>query len=154
MSDQENDVKTTKGKKGCLPFFIVAVLLFTAIGFFMDDEAPQNPTSTPTQKAWYSGGSLHQASALSWQDADYADKLATSADFIATLWNGKRFNPTVHNKIQSVDDIKPFAKELVVFLDKATEKNPDAEQNKKVYTNQKVSDMAVMGMMMMGWTKK
>lgn len=146
MSDQENEVEVTKGKSGCLKFFVVAVLLFAAIGFFMDDEAPQ--------KAWYSGGNLHQENALAWQNADYANKIATSADIIASLWKGEMLNQSIQNKITSVEDIKPFATELVVFMDKATEKDPDPDLNEKLYTNQKVGDMAAMGAIMMGWTKK
>lgn len=38
-----------------------------------------------TQK-WYEGGTLQNASAITWQSASYRNKLATCADFVAAMW--------------------------------------------------------------------
>lgn len=65
MSDRENGVKTTRGKKGCLPFFIVAVLLFTAIGFFMDDDAPLSKDNPSSQAVTHNGPSPESAQKIS-----------------------------------------------------------------------------------------
>lgn len=119
-------------------------------------QVEQPHVTTPKVDApekWYVGGNLHQSNAIKWQNADYHNKLATSADIIAALWKDKKLIEKIQSRIFLPDDIKPFAKELVVFMDKATEKNPDPELNKKMFTNQKVNEMAVMGVIMMGWTK-
>src|SRR5205807_5123667 len=79
------------------------------------------PTATAQQgrsaKKWYEGGMLHKKSALDWQRADAADKLATCGDFIAGMWDRKEFRPDIQKSIKSLDDMKPYAEKLVVFLD-------------------------------------
>jgi hypothetical protein len=131
-----------------LAFFLIAI------------SAPPPPDSISTKKTtedvskkWYEGGTLHQSNALAWQKADANDKLATASDFFSMLWKNKQFNPAIQTSIQSVDDIKPYAEELVKFLDGATKPEPDPKTNEQMYFNQKISDMAVIGFMSMGWTK-
>ena len=34
---------------------------------------------------WYSGGTLHNASGLEWQQADASNRLATAADMVAAV---------------------------------------------------------------------
>ncbi|MFG6666331.1 hypothetical protein ACGK9R_04395 [Halomonas sp. HNIBRBA4712] len=46
--------------------------------------------SLVAQPNWYSGGDLHVASALEWQQAGDANKLATAADFVSTMHQGAR----------------------------------------------------------------
>lgn len=43
------------------------------------------PTPTPT-RAWYSGGTLHQATWAEWRQATYDNKLATAADMITNIY--------------------------------------------------------------------
>lgn len=117
-------------------------------------EAPATEAVTPAKvepAKWYTGGTLHDASALDWQAAEQNDKLATSADWLAALWNGGKLKPAVSAKLKSVDDLKPLAEELVRQLDAATEPEADAEQNRKMFINQKMGQMAVMTMAIMGW---
>lgn len=107
----------------------------------------------PAKKLWYEGGTLHQANALQWQVATHRDKLATAADFLTSLWTKHSFKPQIQTRISSVDDLKPLAVEMVKFLDSATEPEADPQKNKQLYVNQKVSSMASMGLILMGWMK-
>jgi hypothetical protein len=103
---------------------------------------------------WEEGGTLHRKSALDWQLASDSDKLATCADFVAKTWDNNEFKSQIQKAIKSVDDMKPYAEELVEFLDNATKRFPDEEMNRKVYTNQDVAGLSVVGMSIMGWVKK
>ena len=107
----------------------------------------------PKRKAWYSGGTLHKKSAIEWQTASSTDKLATCADFVTTMWQNGNLKPSIANRLSTVDDVRPYAQELVDFLNAAFKTDPDPEQNRKLFTNQTVSSTAVIGMVTMGWTK-
>jgi len=113
---------------------------------------PRSSSSIPTRK-WYEGGTLHNASALEWQTASSADKLATCGDFVTQMWQNGDLKPSIANNISTVDDVRPYAPELVDFLDAAFKRDPDPEQNRKLYANQSVSSTAAIGMVTMGWTK-
>jgi hypothetical protein len=104
-------------------------------------------------KEWYEGGTLHNATALEWQNATFQNKLATCGDIVSATWQNKRFKPEIQSKITSMDVVMVLAKELMTGLDKAFEKEPDPKQNKIMYTNQKVSSSAALLMVMMGWVK-
>ncbi|NQT14220.1 MAG: DUF4339 domain-containing protein [Planctomycetes bacterium] len=86
--------------------------------------------STPEPKAWYSGGTLHSAKMSEWSRAPYADRLATSADFVAKSMQieGKTIPP--------VDQIRPLAEQL--------ERNISAANEGGYADNQKVSTIATM----------
>ena len=111
------------------------------------------PASIIAQE-WYEGGDLHNKSALEWQEASYENKLATCADFVAVAWQNDSLSPKLQSKITSMDDVKLLSKELVIAIDEAFKKEGDAEKNKMIFTNQKVSESAVILMLMMGWIKK
>jgi len=102
---------------------------------------------------WHENGTLHKKSALEWQTASHADKLATCADFVTKMWHDENFKPSIANKIATVDDVRPFAQELVDFLDAAFKTDPVPEQNRIRFTNQTVSYTAAIGMVAMGWTE-
>ncbi|AQW73427.1 hypothetical protein E4T96_14325 [Shigella flexneri] len=102
---------------------------------------------------WYEGGTLHKANALEWQKASYKNKLATSADFIAVLYNQGRLTPELSTQVKNMDDLKLLAEELTKQLDMAFEPFADKKKNRKVYQNQSVSNTAVSLMLMMGWIK-
>jgi len=106
-----------------------------------------------TKQKWYEGGTLHQKSALIWQTASQKNKLATCADLVAVMLKQKMLKESIQEKINSVDDIKFLATELVVGLDAAFKKSHNEAENKKLYTNQKVNETAAMLVMMMGWLK-
>lgn len=117
------------------------------------DNSPIAETQAPIYAAhkWYEGGTLHKASAIDWQTASHENKLATCADIVAVLWEGKSLKPAIQNKINSIDDMRPYAEELVVWLDKAMEPLSDPAENRRVYVNQTVAGMATMGIVLMGW---
>lgn len=107
----------------------------------------------PGSKDWYEGGDLHAKSLLDWQKATPANKLATCADFVAQGWTKKMFNPQLQTSIKGMDEMKPLAESLVKGLDKMSERDPDEATNKKMFTNQKVSDSAVLVMIAAKWIK-
>lgn len=122
------------------------------------DDAGSNSRSSPTRGVgsapkWYKGGMLHNKSALEWQTASSKDKLATCADFVSAMWQDGQLKPSIANRLSTVDDVRPYAQELVDFLDAAFKPVPDPEQNRKLFTNQMVSSTAAIGMVTMRWTK-
>jgi tetratricopeptide (TPR) repeat protein len=105
------------------------------------------------KRKWYEGGTLHKKSGLEWQTASRENKLATCADFVATMWQKGNLKPSVANRISTVDDVRPYALELIDFLDAAFKSDPDPEQNRKLFTNQTVGSFAAIGMVTMRWAK-
>jgi hypothetical protein len=103
------------------------------------------------QQAWYEGGTLHDAGALEWQNADPRNKLATAAALLAKLWLSKKLKPKVAIRIHDVDDLMGPSAELVEALNRALEKQADPKLNRQIYTNQKVSEIAALLLVMMGW---
>jgi len=49
--------------------------------------------------------------------------------------------------------VRPYALELIDFLDAAFKSDPDPEQNRKLFTNQTVGSFAAIGMVTMRWAK-
>lgn len=108
----------------------------------------------PVSKKWYSGGTLHNKSALEWQTASSEDKLATCGDFVTKMWQNGDLKPSIANNLSTVDDVRPYAKELVDFLDGAFAPDPDPELNRILFTNQTVASFAAIGMITMGWARR
>ncbi len=133
--------------------FVRAIVVMLAVVAVYGVSNSAEPPSKPKAKKWYEGGTLHKKSALDWQEASDEDKLATCADFVTKIWNDKGFTQKVQASMSSTEDRKPYSKKLVVFLDAATKKFPDATKNKQIYTNQKVAAMAIIGMNDLGWLK-
>lgn len=102
---------------------------------------------------WYEGGTLNRATALEWQDASYSNKLATCADFVAKMDSDGQFVASVDNDINTIEDIRPYAEELVTALDEAFAEEDDPERNRQMYANQSVAETAVILMQLMGWTR-
>ncbi|TSA25071.1 SH3 domain-containing protein [bacterium] len=114
---------------------------------------PKSISKSEPDIKWYKGGTLHKVNAISWQNASYDNKLATCADFIAKLWEDGKLKYHINNKINTIDDIYPFAIELVACLNEFTKKVENSQENRKLYENQKVSEMAVLCMLSMDWLK-
>lgn len=91
---------------------------------------------------WYQGGTLHAATIGDWWEATAENRLATCGDLIATL----HMKGALSLPITDVPSIKPYAVELVAFIDSAT---VDVEEVK----HYKVAEMAAMGVIAMGWGK-
>lgn len=114
---------------------------------------PNEKPKIVTQYNWYEGGTLHKKGILDWQKASHADKLATCGDFVSLMSNDGALNAGIRSKLTSVDAVRPYAEELVDFIDLSTKNETDQKKNEMLYTNQTVAGMAVIGMTMMGWTK-
>ncbi len=122
---------------------IFKVLLISFLGY----------TSTCSAGEWYEGGMLTDQNALAWQDASLANKIATSADFVAVMFQNKLLKPSISNNIRSVDDLAPYAIQVAICIDVASKKQANPEENIKIYTNQEVSGMAAICATLMGWMK-
>ncbi len=119
--------------------------------------AEQPEAKEHAEVKWHIGGTLHAKTALDWQTASDADKLATCADFISAEWAKKRFVPPIQDSIKSTDDMKPFAKLLVNYLDKATIVPDDLSDDdfiRSAFESMKLSKLAVSGMISMDWMKR
>ena len=90
---------------------------------------------------WYEGGALHQSSVSQWKAASQADKLATAADWVVVA-------PKIKTLAQSssIDAIRPYAQELVVCVDEATEGQSHTDKSN-------TAEMAALCMGMMGYLK-
>jgi hypothetical protein len=117
-----------------------------------EEHPPVIDRSTPLGK-WYQGGTLHRKTALDWQNASSANKLATCADFVAGMWDKGKLKPSITRTISAVDDFRPYAQQLVGCLDAAFKPWPDPEENRRLFANQTVASFAAMGMVTMGWMK-
>lgn len=136
-------------------FRVIPVILFIfAILYACSDDSSsgsRRSNSTSSQRAWYEGGTLHDAGALDWQNASYSNKLATCADIVCYYDSEGLLNPSISNRINSIDDFRPYADDLVTAIDAAFERDPDPEENRIMYTNQEVSSAAVILVRTMGW---
>lgn len=119
---------------------IFAILLLSTVGVLNASE-------------WYEGGTLSDESALIWQGSTLANKIATSSDFVATMYQKKMFVASISSSIKNVNDLAPYAIQLASCIDEAAKRDPDPAQNKKMYTNQQVSSMAVLCAATMGWVQ-
>lgn len=115
---------------------------------------PGSAASTSnSQLPWYEGGTLLEQGALEWQNATYENKLATCADMVSSAWMAKALKPELQGELDSMDDLRVLADELVDFIDAFARREPDSHLNSTMYTNQSVRDMGALGVMSMGWAK-
>jgi DNA-directed RNA polymerase subunit RPC12/RpoP len=106
---------------------------------------------TTGERKWYQNGTLHKKSALDWRVATDEDKLATCADMVCVVWKDGNLKPEISQSLESVDHLRPYARELVTFLDGAFKANPDIDE---LLESQTVASTAVAGMALMGWFRK
>jgi hypothetical protein len=91
---------------------VIAVIILLVIGGIFEPKARSGPGGprdigpTPKPRAWYSGGTLHRAKMSVWSSSSYADRLATSADFVTRMMqiDGRTIPP--------VEQIRPAAERL------------------------------------------
>ncbi|QDU97459.1 hypothetical protein [Lignipirellula cremea] len=102
-------------------------------------------------KLWYGHGSLHQKTALDWQQASVDDKLGTCADLLALTWMQKDLMPSIQEKIRSVNDLRPYAEELVAYVDQATVRLPDEAANRAKFGDMQVMMIVARGMEEKNW---
>jgi len=104
-------------------------------------------------KKWYEGGTLHKATAIEWQNATIENKLATCADFAATMYQKKLLKEELSSKVNGVDSIRPIAQALVEFLDATFKKEEDPVKNDQRFANSKVDETVAIGATLMGILK-
>jgi hypothetical protein len=131
---------------------VVAVFCMSLLCLACCIPLPNSQPAAPKSK-WYEGGTLHKKGALDWQQAPVWDKLATCADFVSNTWERKEFVPSIQQKITTIEDMQPYAVDLLNELDKATEPHPDEEKNRQMFENQTVAEFSVALMILMRWTK-
>jgi hypothetical protein len=107
---------------------------------------------SPARKWYEEDGTLHNKTALDWQRATPADKLATCGDFVTAMWKKGNLKSEVSDHLSTVDDVRPYAQQLVIFLDAAFRVDPDPDENRKRFTNQTVAEFAAVGIITLGWT--
>lgn len=110
-------------------------------------------TASVSASNWYEGGTLTNVGALEWQVATYQNKLASSADVVALMYQKNMLNSAIASSINSVDDLKPHAIELSTCIEAATKADPDPKKNKNMYANQTVNTFAALCVLTMGWGK-
>ena len=78
------------------------------------------PTRTSTSDSyqskateWYSGGTLHRSTMREWRQATYSDRLATAADFSATLLKKQG------RSVRSMNELRPIAVALETAISEA-----------------------------------
>ena len=116
----------------------------------------QSSTTRPQSPEWWEvEGTLHNASALDWQNASYANKLATCGNLMCTMYENGLLSQRISGDFdnRNMDDVRFWADSLVIVLDIAMERFPDAAENERVYANQTVSEVAAITLMMSNWLK-
>ena len=110
-------------------------------------------SGTSNAAEWYEGGTLTDKGALTWQSAKLANKVASSADFLAVMYQSKMLNSSISSNIKGINNFAPYAIQLATCIDEATEKHKNSKENKKIYTNQKISSIGALCSSTMGWLK-
>lgn len=134
---------------------LLGLLLFLILAVGSVDDSGSDSDSykrTPANRHWYEGGTLHKARIRDWMRADYRNKLATCADFVAAQWQSENLKPSLQANIKTVDDIRPYAEELVTYIDVATAPEPGTNYEYAI-ANWRVARMATVGMKTMGWMR-
>ena len=60
---------------------------------------------------------------------------------------------SILSRINSVNDLRPFAEKLVSNLDEAFKKDPNTAKNRQIFANQKVAETVSLLVIMLGWGK-
>ena len=88
---------------------------------------------------WYINGNLHRRTITEWNQATYANKLATSGDMALASPKIK----ALFQKSGSVDRLRPFAVELVTCINEVA--------SGEGYESMQVAEMTAGCMILMGW---
>lgn len=71
---------------------ILVIIVLCLLFWFMSRPKSSNTSSSPAsnsnvETSWFTGGTLHKSTVKEWRNATYANRLATSADFVASTQN-------------------------------------------------------------------
>lgn len=91
---KEKEKKDSKScTTGCIGIIVIIVLIVLGVILFSDDSSnTSHETPANTINNWYEGGSLHKAKISVWKASTDKNKLATCADFMATVDNSVSMN--------------------------------------------------------------
>ncbi|WKD23582.1 hypothetical protein NDQ71_00275 [Pseudoalteromonas sp. KG3] len=98
---------------------------------------------------WYTHDiniSYGEMNGTNWVSYTSDQKLAISANILAHFWTEETLSPNIKNSIKKMDDLKPYAKELVVALDEFY-----IGGDQQLTANQSLSQTAVMLLTLMKW---
>jgi hypothetical protein len=116
--------------KNIIPILVLGLLLQNC------SEVRKDSKSGPAEQQWYEGGTLHQGKVREWKNATDEDKLATCADFAATV-----------DKSVSMDVLLTRATELKACINEATRGIDEVD-------NSPVTEIAALCMMTLGYEKR
>ena len=102
---------------------------------------------------WFEGGTLHNGTALDWQNASQRNRLATVADFVAVLWQEGQLKPSISVHISSVDDMRPLVDQMVEYLNAAFMPDSDPVVNAKTFQHVSIKKAAAIGAFQLGWAE-
>jgi hypothetical protein len=132
ISPTENRIKYFISKLPSIMLGLLIALAVLSLGFLILNPFLKTSSNKParsvknTQTPWFVGGNLHKATVKQWRNATYTNRLATSADFVAS---------TQKVDFGDMDKFKTMATETEECISTAVSgENVD---------NQKVSDIAV-----------
>lgn len=111
------------------------------------EKAQKENTTKP--KKWYTHTiklSFGEMTGKEWNSYSDNERIALSANILATFWNNKTLTPAIMINITEIDDLKPYAKELTIALN--TFYNGESSE---VTTNQTVAESAVVLLTLMEW---
>lgn len=123
---------------GIIVFLIIAVI-FIPSRKSSNDKISTNKTNTVSnsvEKKWYEGGTLHKASMQVWKISTDENKLATCSDFIAQV---RKDNGT------------PFNESEILTESYALKRCIDASQDAKSTETWKVSEIAALCLVELGY---
>ena len=93
--------------------------------------APPAAVSSPVDRRWYEGGTLHQATVAEWNGASDSNKLATAADFATSALHPR-----------TTEEVRTPAREMKDCISTAAQSAPPHKQ---------VSELGAVCAVMMGW---
>jgi hypothetical protein len=140
-------------QKGANIFGLVLIIIAAAIGGGSDSESTTKPIAVEqkekSEKEWYVHNikiSYGEMNGKNWASYTSDQKLAISANVLAHFWTEKTLSPKIMNNIKSMDDLKPYAKELTAELDEFY-----LGGNQKLTANQSLSESAVILLKLKKW---
>lgn len=119
---------------------VLVGLIFLLVGFLCvamsggGGSSSSSAPSIPPTKAWYSGGTLHKATAAEWLKATNGNRLATAADWV-----------TVTIGIETESKHRQQSEELKECVDETAEVAPP---------EMKATDLAASCAVLFGWELK
>jgi hypothetical protein len=94
----------------------------------------QTESSAPPTKAWYEGGTLHQATVAQWKAGSNANRLATASDWV-----------TVTTGWDTLEEAREKSEDLKTCVTEAAMESPEET---------KANELAAACAVLMGWEPK